>query len=71
MRKHKRRDEGKQTLNMRIYSMISVDTKAPLVHIGKSLTKSIAYRSPSLFWKPLDLPQRLDHKGSHQVFPLP
>ena len=49
MRKHKGGDEGKQTLDTRIYHVVSVGSKLPLVHIVESLTKSIVSWSPSLF----------------------
>jgi hypothetical protein len=49
MQKLKEGDEGKQTLDMQIYPVVSVGAKPPLVHIAEELTKSIASRSPSLF----------------------
>jgi hypothetical protein len=49
MRKLKGGDEGKQTLDARIYPMVSVGTKPPLVLVVEALTKSIAFQSPSLF----------------------
>ena len=71
MWKYKGGDEGKQPLDARVYPMISVDIKPPLVHIVESLNKSIASRQPSLFWGPLDSPQRLGDQGSRQVLRSP
>ena len=48
MRKIKERDERKQNLDMKIYPVVSVGTKPPLVHV-EVLTKSIASRQSSLF----------------------
>jgi hypothetical protein len=61
MRKHKEKDERKQSLNMMIYPVVSVGTKPPLVHIVEALTKSIASQSPNLFRDTLNLTQRLGH----------
>jgi hypothetical protein len=61
MRKHNGGDERKQTVDARIYPVVSVGTKPPLVHAVEALTKSIASRSSILFGTPLDLPQRLVH----------
>ena len=44
MRKLKKRDERKRTLNTRIYPVIRIATKAPYVHVVEALTKSIASR---------------------------
>jgi hypothetical protein len=49
MRKLKEGDEGKQTLDARIYLVVSIGTKPFLVHVVEALTKSIAFRSQSLF----------------------
>jgi hypothetical protein len=43
------RDERKQTLDARIYPVVSIGTKPSLVHVVEVLTKSIASRSPNLF----------------------
>jgi hypothetical protein len=50
MQKRKGNDEGKQTLDMMIYPVVSVGGKPQLIHVVEALTKSIASRSPSLFW---------------------
>jgi hypothetical protein len=49
MQKYKGGDERKQTLNVRIYPVVPVGTKPPLVHVVKALTKSISSQSPNLF----------------------
>ena len=60
--------EGKQTLDVRIYLIVSVGIKPSLVHVVKALNKMNASRSPSLFRdNNLDLPQKIGHKGSRQV----
>ena len=41
--------KDKQTLDTRNYPVILVDAKSPLVHVIEAVTKSIAFRSPSLF----------------------
>jgi hypothetical protein len=60
--------EGKQTLDVRIYLIVSVGIKPSLVHVVKALNKMNASRSLSLFRdNNLDLPQKIGHKGSRQV----
>jgi hypothetical protein len=49
MRKRKGGDERKQTLDARIYPVVSVGTEPLLVYVVESLTKSIVSRSPSIF----------------------
>jgi hypothetical protein len=49
MRKHKGGVERKQTLDVRIYPMVSVGTKPSVVHVVEALTNGIASRLPSLF----------------------
>jgi hypothetical protein len=49
MWKRKEGDKRKQTFDARIYSVVSVGIKPPLVHIVEALTKSITFRSPNLF----------------------
>jgi hypothetical protein len=44
----KKGDEGKQTFDTKIYPVVSVGTKSPLVHVVEALTESIASRSPNL-----------------------
>jgi hypothetical protein len=48
MQKHKGGDERNQTLDARIYPVVSVGTKPPLVYVVEALTKGIASQSPSL-----------------------
>jgi hypothetical protein len=43
MRKLKGRAEGKQTLEMKIYHVISIGIKPPLVHIVQALTKEYCF----------------------------
>jgi hypothetical protein len=62
MRKLKERGWGKQTLDTKIYPVVSVGARPPLVHVVEALTKSIASQSPSLFQ---DFLTR--HQGSRQV----
>jgi hypothetical protein len=61
MQKYKGVDERKQTLDVRIYPVVSVGTKPSLIHVVEAHAKSIAFRLSSLFRGSLDLPQRLDH----------
>jgi hypothetical protein len=61
MQKRKGGDERKQTLDVRIYPVVSVATKPPLVHVVEALTKNIASRYQVSYGTPLDLPQRLGH----------
>jgi hypothetical protein len=42
-------DGGKQTLDTKIYPVVSVGTRPPLVHVVEALTKSIASWSPNFF----------------------
>jgi hypothetical protein len=42
MLKCKGRDERKQTLDAKIYPVVSVGTKPTLVHVVEALTRSIA-----------------------------
>jgi hypothetical protein len=48
MWKRKGGDERKQTLDARIYPVVSVGTKPPLVHVVEAVTMNIASRSPNL-----------------------
>jgi hypothetical protein len=61
------KDERKQTLDMKIYPVVSIGTRLPLVHVVEARTKSIASWPPSLFRDFLDSPPRLSHQNSRQV----
>src|SRR5688572_20835490 len=69
MWKRKRGDEGKQTLDMKIYPVVSVGTKPPLVHVVEALAQEYYFPiTKSLPGHPLTY-----HKGSatkvHAKFP--
>lgn len=61
MRKCKEGDDGKQTLDVRVYPVVSVGTKPPLVHVVEALAKCIAFQPPSHFRDNINLTQRLGH----------
>ena len=70
MRKCKEGDEEKQTLDTRIYLVITVGIKPPLVHVVEKLNKSTTSQPPSLFRGPLDLPQWLTPSPLVTLIPL-
>jgi hypothetical protein len=65
--KTKREDKRKQTINVRIYPIISVTIEPSLVYVGEALIKNIAPGHQVSSGTFLNLPQRLDHYGTHQV----
>ena len=43
IRKHKGEDEVKQTLDARMYPLVAVDTKPPIVHVVEALNQEYCF----------------------------
>jgi hypothetical protein len=61
IRKRKGGDERKQTLDTRIYLVVSVGTKSPLVHVVEAPERVLLPGHQVSSGTPLNLPQWLGH----------